>query len=453
MQIGKRWPLLFAAGSVLVYMGNHYHISGWEHLRLIPRPSSTRADVTAYSSTAVPVQGYSTSSVPFPSTSGAMAYASSTSTGAKFESLPSAGDDLPPWGSSLSVGEKLAVMQDSLTKQISGIVQSHVSPSPAFPMNTPIPLPTEIEMIRPSAPSPGPGQASVSSVGSSTFGSGRRTVAPSLDESSPKIRVATFNAYPLDPRKLASGNVVDALVDILSHFDLVALQGIRSDRDDIMPFLVDSLARIGSRYDYLIGPRTGPDMATEQFAFLFDTDKVETDRYQLYTVDDPEKLMTYDPLVAWFRCKDTLADQAFTFSIINLKVNPQTANTEQSYLPNLIHAVVHDGRQEDDVIVAGDFAGNVGQISGLQQQSIRIALRDTPNDTLGTAALSSILFSAKGTVEYTGKSGTLDFLRKMNLSIEQATAVSHQLPVWTEFLATEGSEPGRIAPTNGGEAL
>lgn len=449
MQIRKRWPLLFAAGSALIYMGNHYHISGLEHLKLVPRAPISRADATGYSNGGQASLGYSTSSVPLPSTSGRADYHSGPAAAAI--STPAAGqfEDLPPWGASLSVGEKMAVIQDNLAKQISGIVQSHVAPSSAFPLNAPIPLPSEIEMTRPDTS----GQASVSSVGSSMLGVDRISASPFPNQNITTIRVATFNAHPLDPVKLAKSNVVDALVSILVQFDLVALQGIQSDRDDIMPFLVESLGRSGRRFDYLIGPRTGPELSAQQFAFLFDSTKIETDRYQLYTVDDPEKLMTYDPLVAWFRCKDVSTEDAFTFSMINLRINSQAAIAEQNYLPNLIHAVVHDGRQEDDVLVAGDFAGNVGQISGLQQQSIRMAVRDTPNDTVGTAALSSILFSAQGTVEYTGKSGTFDFLRKYNLPIEQATAISHQLPVWAEFLATEGAEPGRIAPTTSSSSL
>ena len=42
---------------------------------------------------------------------------------------------------------------------------------------------------------------------------------------------------------------------------------------------------------------------SEQFAFIFDTQRVETDRFQLYTIDDPEDLVTREPLVAWFRVK------------------------------------------------------------------------------------------------------------------------------------------------------
>ncbi len=40
MQIQKRWPVIFAVGSVLAYVTNHYTIGGLEHLRLQPRQST-----------------------------------------------------------------------------------------------------------------------------------------------------------------------------------------------------------------------------------------------------------------------------------------------------------------------------------------------------------------------------------------------------------------------------
>ena len=127
-------------------------------------------------------------------------------------------------------------------------------------------------------------------------------------------------------------HVMEILIAILRQFDIVALQGVQSERDDILPLIVERLNQSGRKIDYLIGPRVGPVGARQQFAFLFDTSRIETDRYQLYTVDDPENLVTYEPLVAWFRCREAPASQAFTFTLVNVRVDPQRAQQEQAVL-------------------------------------------------------------------------------------------------------------------------
>lgn len=264
----------------------------------------------------------------------------------------------------------------------------------------------------------------------------------------PAIRIASFNANSLGAAQMAKSPVVETLVAILRQFDVVALQGIQSERDDILPILVERINQAGRRFDYLIGPRVGVAGQTQQFAFLFDTTKLETDRYQLYTIDDPENLMTFDPLVGWFRCKESKADDAFTFSLINLRVNRSASNNESALVPNLFHAVAGDGRNEDDLILAGDFGCNPTQIAKLNSDAIRFAIRDVPTEVTGQTMQDCVLFPTQGTTEFSGRSGVFDFLRKYNLSIEQAMELSSHMPVWAEFYAAEGAHPGRVAPVS-----
>ena len=85
------------------------------------------------------------------------------------------------------------------------------------------------------------------------------------------------------------------------NFDLIAIQEVRSVAQDIMPHLIEMLNADGHQYDYAIGPRLGRTASKEQYAFVFDTQTIEIDRYQLYTVDDPDDLLHREPLVGWFR--------------------------------------------------------------------------------------------------------------------------------------------------------
>ena len=79
----------------------------------------------------------------------------------------------------------------------------------------------------------------------------------------------------------------------------------------------------------------------------------------------------------------------------------------------------------------------------------RLALVGVPTTTDGSRMLDDIVFPGAATVEFAGKAGAFDFLRQFNLSLEQALEVSDHLPIWAEFSALEGAEPGRIAPVSG----
>lgn len=437
MPINKRWPILVAVGSAVAYVGNNYRIGGLEQLRLERRVAIQQDSVAGE---------YGLGDFPLPVSSSAVLPSVPRQASATSDAIF---DQLPPWEPQLSVGEKLAVMQDRLSQKI-GELAKPTQDGRGLPLEPPLTLPPGLERPRPS--DAGHTGLTPNSQKSMKVPPGLMAGTAAMGDQVPSIRIASFCVQGLGATQLSKPNVVETLVSILRQFDVVALQGVQSDRDDILPMLVERLNQSGRRYDYVIGPRVGEENR-QQFAFVFDTKRIETDRYQLYSIDDPENLMAYEPLVAWFRCKDARSEHAFTFSLVNLRVHPAKAPREQEFLSNLIHAVVNDGRREDDVILLGDFGGNTSAISSLRVDSVRHAIRDVPTDVSGERMLSGIILPAQATCEYTGRSGVLDFLRKYNLSLERALEISPQMPVWAEFYVLEGAQPGRVAPVGNPESL
>ena len=98
-------------------------------------------------------------------------------------------------------------------------------------------------------------------------------------------------------------------------------------------------------------------------------------------------------------------------------------------------------------MIVGEMKGGSRELP-VDRGTVRFAFTDIPTDVAGEQTRAGILFSARGTIEFTGRSGALDFLRKYNLSLERSLEVSEHLPVWAEFSAVEGGEPGRIAPVD-----
>lgn len=264
--------------------------------------------------------------------------------------------------------------------------------------------------------------------------------------SSKTLRIASFNVQVLGETKAKKPHVMDLLAQVVRQFDVVAVQEICSKNQDLLPTFIDLVNAGGRHYDYLVGPRQGPADSKEQYAFVFDMATIETDRSQLYTVADPDGLLTRPPLVAWFRVRGLPSEQAFTFTLVNVHTDPEAARHEVDVLADVYRVVREDGRREDDVIILGDFnadsnhLGRLGQLPGLT-----CAIAGIPTNTRGSHQLDNLVFNSLATAEFTGRSGVFDFLREFNLSLEAAQEVSNHLPVWAEFSASEGGQPGRVA--------
>ncbi len=260
------------------------------------------------------------------------------------------------------------------------------------------------------------------------------------------IRIATFDLHYFTFAKLGKPAVVKSVVDVLRRFDAIALQGLSSPRDDLMTRLVDQLNSTGRRYEFVIGPRSGREPNTEQFAFVFDAASIDIDRTATYTVADPGRLLRHDPLVASFSVRGPAAQEAFTFKLVNVHVEPDPSGAELATLAEVYRAVQRDGQEEDDVILLGDFSADEHRLRVLNPiPNLTAALSATPTTTRGTKACDNLLFSRDATIEYTGHSGVVDICRELNLTVSQALEISEHLPVWAEFSIYEGGLPGRLA--------
>jgi len=255
------------------------------------------------------------------------------------------------------------------------------------------------------------------------------------------IRIASFNIQVFGESKLNDPEAMQAIVAILKNFDLIAIQEVRAVSQEVLPQLISLLNADGHRYDYALGPRLGRSSSKEQYAFVFDTQTIEMDRNQLYTVDDPDDLLHREPLVGWFRARGPAPEHAFTFSLATIHTDPDETNQELDVLDDVFFKVRDDPRRgEDDVILLGDFNAKatamrqLGQIKGL----VKVVNGETPTNTLHNAQYDNILFHETATTEFTGRGGVLDFMRQYNLTQQHAQRVSDHMPVWAEFSVIEG---------------
>jgi deoxyribonuclease-1-like protein len=260
------------------------------------------------------------------------------------------------------------------------------------------------------------------------------------------IRIGSFNIQVFGTTKAHKPRVMEILAEVVRDFDLVAIQEIRSKDDTLLPRFVEQVNASGARYDYAIGPRLGHSDSKEQYAFIFNTETIEIDRAGTFTVADPNQRLQRPPLVGMFRCRGPPPDKAFTFFLADVHTQPSRVHEELTALRDAYRALLNNDRKEDDVILLGDLnasekqLGDLGQISG-----ITWVLSDTPTNTRGTKSYDNMLFLARETNEYTGRSGVIDLVRRFNLTTEQALEVSDHFPIWAEFSIYEGGNRGRVA--------
>ena len=291
-------------------------------------------------------------------------------------------------------------------------------------------------------PPPGPHQASTQKAGTRGL--------PAAANST--IRIASFNIQVFGNTKAGKPPVIRTLAEIVRQFDVVAIQEVRSKNDYLIPNFVKRINQPGDRgqpgrhYDHVIGPRLGYTSSKEQYAFIFDTDRVEIDPHSVYTVGDPDGLMHREPLVATFRTRGVEPQLAFTFTLVNVHIDPDQVSEEVDAMADVYRAVRRSSQGEDDIILLGDFSTDdrnlyrLGKIAGIYPLVV-----GTWTNTRQDKQFDNLIIHRPSTTEYMGRWGVFDVVRRWNLTEQQALQISDHFPIWAEFSIYERDYAGRIA--------
>lgn len=256
------------------------------------------------------------------------------------------------------------------------------------------------------------------------------------------IRIATFNIQAFGQKKAGNQIVMERLTNICSNFDVIAIQEIRSVDQSLLPNFVAHLNSNGAQYKFVVSPRLGRTTYKEQSAFIYDSARIQLDNSFAYTINDPDDVLHREPYVGWFRALGPRPDQAFTFTLANLHMDSKRPDLELAYLTELHRIIRKDGRGEDDVILLGDFnAGDRGLEGASEKTGLTWVVSNTPTNTRNTSQYDNIVFDSKATDEYLFRSGVFDFMKQLNLTLEDALAISDHMPVWAEFSIYEGGQP------------
>ena len=264
------------------------------------------------------------------------------------------------------------------------------------------------------------------------------------------IRVASFKMNP-KVTELRSFEPIDLLAEICRQYDVVVLQNLDRNNSTWLKTVTDQMnlkgavatqgrpvLPNGNRADYV--SITDRMLRTGEFqtAMIYNRQTVHLDQSRWYVVNDPDEVFTVDPMVAWFRAIGTSPQNAFTFSLASVEIEPSRTDVELLQLGLLIRAIRSDGRGEDDVVLVGDFqADDRGFESIRHQAGLAWVVSRRSTSVQSDRQSDNIVFSEPATAEFTGRGGVVEFQQLYRLQTADALSVSEHLPVWAEFTVDE----------------
>jgi endonuclease/exonuclease/phosphatase family metal-dependent hydrolase len=261
------------------------------------------------------------------------------------------------------------------------------------------------------------------------------------------ILVASFNIQVFGESKMSKPQVVEVLARVVRNFDIVAIQEVRAKSDEILPAFVRAVNADGSRYQHVIGPREGRTSSKEQYAFVYDSNRIEVDPSSLGVVPDPQGRMHRPPMHARFRTRINPATMAFTFWLVNIHTDPDEVPQELDALTGVFQAMQAARPDEDDVILLGDLNAGPTEFGAFRRiPGIGWAVTGMTTNTRRTKTYDNLVFAWPATAEYRGVSGVLDLQSTFGIPLETALEVSDHNPVWAAFHPCEVAPQGAIGP-------
>ena len=180
------------------------------------------------------------------------------------------------------------------------------------------------------------------------------------------IKIASFNIQIFGTTKAGKSEVMQTLINIISNFDIVAIQEIRDASGTAIKALEDDVDSLGVDYDYIIGPRVGASTSKEQYAYMYRSDRiVQLSSYTYLDSDidvngngvvdeedgDTKGLFSREPFIAYFKTKNG----NFDFVLITCHTVPDEAPQEIDSLVSALEDAQNKYPDEKDFIILGDL--------------------------------------------------------------------------------------------------
>ncbi|MDO5566852.1 MAG: hypothetical protein Q4G59_09365 [Planctomycetia bacterium] len=255
------------------------------------------------------------------------------------------------------------------------------------------------------------------------------------------VRLATWNLDPLDFDKMTDPRRGPCIADVLSRFDVVAIQGIHSRNRAVLDGIIYLLRGRGLQYACLCATWDERAAQCGSLAFLFNTNSIETDGEALCEMTLPDWRNFPSPLVGSFRAIQTEKEKAFTFYLINVQLDKNSPGKRRDMLRDVYeHVRKTSGRRgvpEDDIILLGTFGAPPNNMGRLAAVANLAAVNGDLATELNGLCSDNIVFDARATSEYVERFGVIDLGKTFDLSPAEEAGIATHRPVWADFSVQE----------------
>ena len=169
------------------------------------------------------------------------------------------------------------------------------------------------------------------------------------------LKIATFNIQNFGKSKLSKQDIMDTLVDIVRHFDMVAVQEISDVSNQTAGKFLEMInLNETNKYKMICSNRTGREdndqSSREQYAFYFNPDLLQLLDTALF--DDAEHdYFQREPFIAQFRSKQSNT----VFLVSTIHTSPDFAVEEIDALKHVAEWITKRFKNTENIIFCGDF--------------------------------------------------------------------------------------------------
>ena len=214
-----------------------------------------------------------------------------------------------------------------------------------------------------------PGEDETTTIYIENNSSSEEARAPELNRSE-VARIASFNIKVFGETKMGKPAVVDALVDIILSYDLVAVQEIK-DIDQTVPYdFLDAInAKSSTPWDMLLSPRSGlqddDQSSQEQYAFYYNTSVFYAIGNGTLHNDSIDDSFQREPFIGQFEVLDNNGTgTGFDLSLITVHTKPGDETIDEiNALPNVVNTYLENNPNETEIVILGDFNAACSYVS------------------------------------------------------------------------------------------
>ncbi|KAM5146904.1 deoxyribonuclease-1-like 1 [Mantella aurantiaca] len=252
------------------------------------------------------------------------------------------------------------------------------------------------------------------------------------------FRICAFNAQHFGKKKAANQEVLDSLVKIVQRCDICLVQEVQDPKGQAVFKLLQGLNRPRDLFLAVVSPSLGRKSYTEQYVFIYKSDKISVRDQYKYDDNDPSKpdMFAREPYVVRFAVQSAdLQDLV----VIPQHTVPEKAMEELETLYDVFLDVRSHWRS-NNLVFMGDFNAGCSYLSKKKRRNLRLysdpkfhwLIGDDIDTTVRESTMcpyDRIVVYGEELAQVVKSAGIYNFTKELELTEAEALKVSDHYPV------------------------